>query len=109
MVSRKTMRRHECSRGRTDRIGWVSATCLALIVALAPAASAQETRTEQLEQQRAERARQVQPEPRTKVEKALLYLDQRRLPQRIFSPEAGFYPQIGSVTTGGGFALGAGY
>jgi Omp85 superfamily domain len=79
------------------------------MAALAPEILAQETRTEQLEQQRAERARQVQPEPRTKIENTLLYLDEHRLLQRMFSPEAGFYPQIGSVTTGGGFAFGGGY
>ena len=82
---------------------------LALVIGLSSPAGAQQTRTEQLEQRRAERAREVKPEPRTKVEKLLLYLDESRLLQRSFGPDAGFYPQIGSVTTGGGFALGAGY
>ena len=85
------------------------ASVLVLIAALSPAAGGQQTRTEQLEQRRAERAREVKPERRTKLEKTLLYLDEHRLLHRIVAPEAGFYPQIGSVTTGGGFALGGGY
>jgi hypothetical protein len=85
------------------------AYALALLTALSSIAFAQETRTEQLEQQRAARAREVKPEPRTTIEKTLLYLDENRLIQRTFSPEEGFYPQIGSITTGGGFALGGGY
>jgi hypothetical protein len=76
---------------------------------LASPAAAQQTRSEQLEQMRAQRARVVQPEKHTKLEGALLYLDRTRLLQRIFAPEEGFYPQIGSITTSGGFALGAGY
>jgi len=94
---------------RQLRDRWLVGIVLALTTACSTAAHAQQTRTEQLEQQRAQRAREVKPEARTKVEKALLYLDEHRLLQRVFTPEAGFYPQFGSVTTGGGIALGGGY
>jgi hypothetical protein len=51
------------------------ASVLALITAISPAAGAQTTRTRQLEQRRADRAREVKSEARTKLEKTLLYLD----------------------------------
>jgi hypothetical protein len=91
----------------TQLLSWALASALT-VVGFPAFALAQETRAGQLEQTRAERAGQVKPEPRTKVEKALLFLDEHRILQRL-APQDGFYPQLGSVTTGGGFAFGGGY
>lgn len=82
----------------------------ALIVALACAwpAQAQSTRRESLEQQRATRSKSLTTYEPGKVEKALLYLERERIVERLFGGE-GWYPVIGSLQRGGGFAVGAGY
>jgi outer membrane protein assembly factor BamA len=81
----------------------------ALLVWLAPAtASGQQTRAELLEQQRAERARALSPYEPNVLEGALLYMDEKRLIERLGQELTGFYPRIGGFTTGSGFALGLG-
>ena len=68
----------------------------------------QQTRAELLEQQRAERARSVAPYTPNAVERALLYLDEKRIIERLGQELTGIYPRIGGFTTGSGFALGVG-
>ena len=43
------------------------------------------------------------------MERALLALENRRLFERILNPAEGFYPKIGNITPGSGFAVGPGY
>jgi outer membrane protein assembly factor BamA len=81
-----------------------------LCVCLVPAATAaQQTRAELLEQQRAERARSLEPYAPNKLEKALLYLDDKRVIERLGQGLSGIYPRFGGFTTGSGITLGVGY
>ncbi len=72
-------------------------------------AVAQQTRAELLEQQRAARAGELHPYEPGKIEKALLYVDEKRLIERWGQRLNGPYPIIGDFTTGSGLALGIGY
>ena len=86
---------------------------LALAVALAclapGVASAQQTRAELLQQQRAERARQLQTYVPNRLERGLLYLEEKRVFERLGQGLSGIYPRIGGFTTGSGIALGVGF
>lgn len=68
----------------------------------------QETRAELLERQRAERARELAPYTPNALERGLLYLDEKRIIERLGQELTGLYPRIGGFTTGSGFALGIG-
>jgi Omp85 superfamily domain len=87
---------------------------LALVITLIGVgrASAQEaevaSREELLAKLREEKAQQLQPYKPKGIERALLYLEQHRLLERLTIAD-GWFPRIGGLTTGGGFAGGAGY
>ena len=66
------------------------------------------TRAELLVQMREQKAKALQPYEPKGVEKALLYIERHRVLER-FSVADGWYPRIGGLTTGGGFAGGVGY
>jgi len=72
-------------------------------------ATAQQTRAELLEQQRAARAAQLTPYVPNKVEQGLLYMEEKRILERLGQRLTGIYPRIGGFTTGSGFAMGAGF
>jgi outer membrane protein assembly factor BamA len=84
---------------------------LALVLVTAPV-RAQEpeasSRAELLAKMREQKAQQLQPYEPKGIEKALLYMEERRVLER-FSVADGWYPRIGGLTTGGGFAGGVGY
>ena len=81
----------------------------ALCAWLAPAdAFGQQTRAELLEQQRAERAESLEAYTPNVVERGLLYLDEKRILERLGQDLTGIYPRIGGFTTGSGFAMGVG-
>jgi len=87
-------------------------TCSVLLVVLACGigpAGAQSTRREALEQQRAARAADAEPYEPGSLEGALLYVERSRVVERMFGTQDGWYPAVGSVKRGGGFALGAGW
>jgi hypothetical protein len=69
-------------------------------------AFAQETREEALRQQRAEKSKSLTPYKPTSLEAALTLVEDRAI--GVIGRE-GFYPKLGSLTTGSGFALGAGF
>ncbi|MCC7123950.1 MAG: BamA/TamA family outer membrane protein [Acidobacteria bacterium] len=87
--------------------------CLVVFVALLTwvpgVAVAQQTRAEWLEQQRAERAAQLETYVPNIAEKTLLYIEDHRLLERLSMGFHGIYPRFGGFTTGSGLALGAGY
>ena len=68
------------------------------------AAYAQETREQVIVQAQAEKAKQLKPYEPNKLEQVLAHLQGAF----ILTPD-GFYPVFGSVYSGGGFTLGAGY
>lgn len=67
------------------------------------------TRAELLRQQREERSKQLAPPERSRLERILLDLENGRLFERLLNPAEGFYPKIGNITAGSGFALGPAY
>jgi outer membrane protein assembly factor BamA len=81
---------------------------LALAAASAPSlATAQQTRAEQLEQLRAEKAKTLTPYKPGRLEAIALWIEDRRVVERFSSGLTGLYPRIGGLPTGSGFALGA--
>lgn len=72
-------------------------------------AHAGQTRAEQLEEQRAVRAREGPPQPTSPLEKALRLLDSSRLLEPSRPVKSMFYPKVRTVTTGGGLGFGGGY
>ncbi len=76
--------------------------------ALGPA-YAQQTRAELLAQQRAERAKSLSTYKPNAVERGLLYLDEKRILERLGQGLSGIYPRFGGFTTGSGLTFGAGF
>lgn len=87
---------------------------LALVIALilAGPVAAQEvevgSREELLAKLREQKAQQLQPPKPKGIERALLYIEEHRIIERLTIAD-GWYPRIGGLTTGGGFAGGVGY
>lgn len=80
-------------------------TCLALAaLSLAAPAVAQTSRTESIAAQQAEKARDLKPRVAPKAERIVEWVK-----DEFIDEPSGFYPVLGSVYAGGGFALGAGY
>jgi len=74
-----------------------------------PAAAAPPaTRADALDAERAARARSLGGEPRGWLERALFFVEEKRVLQRLNPPE-GLYPTVGGVTNGSAFGLGVGY
>lgn len=83
---------------------------LQLFVALGSPVEAQESRAEILERQRSEKAEQVQPYQPTKMERMLLWAEERN-PLTIISPHNGFFIEYGysGKPVGSGIAFGGGW
>jgi outer membrane protein assembly factor BamA len=87
----------------------IAAALLALTAARTAAAQEPQTRAEALRLQREEKARRTAPYQPSRLERALLWLENRRVLERVLNPPEGWYPKIGNVTTGSGFAVGPAY
>ncbi|HSP06219.1 MAG TPA: hypothetical protein VLR94_03535, partial [Acidobacteriota bacterium] len=81
--------------------GWI-AVLLALLMPRVVAA--QETRTEEISKQKAEKSRHLKPYTEPKAERYL-----RMVESALTTQPVGWYPYIGSVYTGGLLAAGPGY
>jgi hypothetical protein len=83
----------------------------ALFVASPWVARAQDagTRAGLAEQQRAEKAKQLEPYSPGKVERAVLLVEQRYLAQRLVNPPRGFFTRWGGMPEGQGFTVGPAY
>jgi hypothetical protein len=83
----------------------------ALVIASPAAVLAQDagTRAGQAEQQRAEKAKQLEPYVPGRVERALLLVEQRLLGARLLGPPRGFFTRLGGMPEGQGFTLGPAY
>jgi outer membrane protein assembly factor BamA len=82
------------------------AVCLAAALVCANAAQAQETRVEALRQARDEKQQNATPYEPSLLEKTLTAVESGRIP--LITGD-GIYLKLGSLTTGSGFAYGAGY
>jgi len=94
-------------RDRWTRTVRAAATCLLAAVSCVMAAStaaAQETRAAQIAARQAEKAAALEPYQPTRFEAIMNSLE-----QNFASPPSGVYPAFGSVYSGGGLTLGAGY
>lgn len=91
------------------RLRW-TALLLATVLFLPAIALGQSTRAETLEQQRSERAKQLDTYKPGRLEKLFLNADEGRL-QRLIAPHNGFFAGYGYTykPSGAGFALGAGF
>lgn len=87
---------------------WFCACAVVVCLGGATPAVAQETRAEQLERQRAERAAALEPYAPAKLERSILYIEDKRLFERFGSDVNGLYPRVGSFTSGGGIGFGGG-
>src|SRR5919107_980657 len=89
-----------------------SVAFLGVLVLVPPVAIAQDveadSRAELLAKMREQKAQALQPYEPKGIEKALLYIEDNRIIERLTIAD-GWYPRIGGLTTGGGFAGGAGY
>jgi hypothetical protein len=85
-----------------------AAAALTIVVATVVPAAAQQTRAELLAAARAEKAKRVEPYKPKGIERVALYIEDSRLIERLTVAD-GWYPRIGGLTTGGGFAGGVGY
>jgi hypothetical protein len=68
-----------------------------------------ETRAEILRREREEKAKALKPPEPSGTERWLLKLEDGRLFERVLNPAEGFYPKIGNITPGSGFAGGPAY
>jgi hypothetical protein len=75
-----------------------------LLIAQTFGLAAQEvSRTAELEERRQKKASESRPESRTLVEKAMLWMQERRIQQKLETPGAGFKgirPRMGGLSTG---------
>jgi hypothetical protein len=92
---------------RLPRPGWALAIGILLLPTLS---SAQESREAVLEQQRAEKAKTLKPYEPGKLEKWMLWYEEKNLLERL-DPHDGFYVGYGynHKVTGSGFGVGVGY
>lgn len=88
---------------------WLSAVFLVLGLGGDGWAQEPETRADQLRRQREEKAKKLEPPEQSALERGLLRLEAGRLFERLLNPPEGFYPKIGNITPGSGFAAGPGY
>src|SRR5262245_15022942 len=86
----------------------IAIAALAAWLAAAPVAWSQEpaTRAEADRQRRDEKARDAKPYEPGGFERAMHYVEERGI---FLVGREGLYPKLGSLTTGSGFAYGAGY
>jgi hypothetical protein len=88
-----------------------AALLLGVLFSTAPGLLAQEptSRAEELRRAREEKAKEVTPPESSRLERALLDLENGRLFERVLGPPQGLYPRFGNVTSGAGFSFGPGY
>ena len=82
---------------------------LVLVAAVAPPGTAQTSRREALEAQRAEKAKVLAPYSPGKLEAGLLWMEDSKFTTRLFNPYEGWYVHFGGLTKGGGLGMGPGY
>lgn len=78
------------------------------VAAQPPAPAEPSTRAEALEAERQAREATLQVERRAGLERLFLFVEEKRIIERLNPPE-GLYPRLGTITRGGGFGWGLGY
>jgi hypothetical protein len=85
---------------------WLLAVCLFVASPRAVVAQTPTSRAEAQKQEREEKQKQLKPNEVPGLQKVLNQIEN---PPRFLNDRDGIYPKIGSLTTGSGFTLGAGY
>jgi len=91
------------------RVAWLAVVVMCAWPASGVYAQEPQTRAETLAREREEKSKDVEPPRSGRLERALLALENRRILERVLNPPEGFYPKIGNITPGSGFAIGPGY
>ena len=81
-------------------------------VAIVPAVAQEPepaTRAEVLEREREAKSQALTPPEMGRAERTLLALENSRFFERLLAPPEGFYPKIGNITAGSGFAVAPAY
>ena len=91
-----------------SRVVFSTLICLSAAVVASAQDPEAATRAELLVKIREQKAQTLQPYKPKGVERALLYIEEHRIVERLTIAD-GWYPRIGGLTTGGGFAGGLGY
>ena len=101
-------RRDLAQRTKLVQNGRLAASALAVSLAVVSAAAAQEpaTRAEADRQRREEKSRNAEPYKPGGFERAMHFVEEKGI---FILGREGLYPKLGSLTTGSGFAYGAGY
>jgi hypothetical protein len=98
-----------CVATTTAMIRRLVLVLLTLAYAWPVVAQEPETRAEELRRQRETKAQTLTPPTPSRLERVLLRLENGRLFERLLAPPEGFFPKIGNITPGSGFAGGPGY
>ena len=98
-----------CKRRRTARAVSVSVSCALVLLLVVPLAAQVNSRTEEIQQARRQKAAATAPEKVSGTEKALNTIKDKKLLERFAAGVAGFRLQFGGLATGQGFALGPEY
>jgi hypothetical protein len=91
------------------RAVWLALALLCAGPGADAAAQEPQTRAETLAREREEKAKTLEPPQPGRVERALLTLENNRVFERVLNPAEGFYPKVGNITPGSGFAIGPAY
>jgi Omp85 superfamily domain len=87
---------------------WRLALVLSILAAAVPA-SAQMSRRESLEAERAAKATSLSPYKPGKLEAGMLWMEESKFTTRLFDPYEGWYVHFGGLTKGAGLGAGPGY
>lgn len=79
------------------------------MMAVASAVAAQETREAAIAQEIRAKSTQLEPYQPGRLEKTMIFIEENSLLQRLTGRPDGWYPRLGGLTTGSGFAIGPGY
>jgi hypothetical protein len=89
--------------------------CFSILLVLtlwAPRVWSQATRAEEFDALRQKKAADAKPDKRNNIESALLWLQERKLVEKLETPGAGWHgirPRLGGLSNGSGFGFGAQY
>ena len=87
----------------------ISVSCALALLLAVPSAAQVNSRAEEIQQARRQKAAQGTPEKVSGTERALNYIKEKKLVERFATGIAGFRLQFGGLATGQGFALGPEY
>ena len=87
----------------------ISVSCALVLLLAVPLAAQVNSRAEEIQQARRQKAAHVASEKVSGTEKALNYIKDKKLLERFAAGVAGFRLQFGGLATGQGFALGPEY